>query len=1126
MHSPCRFRWHSRRVVRSHGWLPYLWSVWVAAIVAYFFLGAALPALADEREDAEFFERHVRPILVSRCFECHGPDVKEPRGNLRMGSKEELLKGGDTGPSVDLDEPLQSLVLSAIRYDGLFEMPPTGRLPQAELETLVQWVERGAFWPDTKTVPLIPSADARPNIQQLAQSHWAWQTPQRHPVPDVVHADWPRTSIDAFLLSKMEQHGLGPANDAPSYQWLRRVYFCLTGLPPTTEEVQEFVESDSLARREEIVDSLLASPRFGEHWARHWLDLVRYAETYGHEFDYPIPHASNYRDYIIRALNSDVSYDRLIAEHIAGDLLDPPRLNPEEGFNESPIATAFWFFHDATHAPVDVLGNESNHTDNRIDVMSKSFLGLTVACARCHDHKFDAITTEDYYALAGIINSSRRDLVQLDPHGAIASAVASLNALQSPIQQAVQAALAQIPGGQQESLQQSWIEQLSHQLGIADNDVAQSSPSEGSDSVDHNNWQAAVADPRLNSPQHPLHMLYVALHMSAEPDKFAEVQRAAADQTRDAADSRSGAHTYAKFTDGWPAGWRASGPAFCESCDRTPHYVYVNHHLQLHHAKVASSRLVTRHLQGTLRSPDFEISAPFVHFRVRGDSVQLRVVIDGYFMNDYHQLLFSGLRADVKNAETWTWVTLGGDLGRYHGHRAYLEIVDSGDGEIEIDEVVFSDRAKIIDPPDAVVRELLQHDYESCRDHVAKMLASRIAAAVANWRDSGDELNDNDCEIINWALRHDLFPAIRESSAIVELSQKWQALADACPNPDLALGLCDGPGEDAHVFVRGNHRNVGKLVPRRFLEAAGQIDSVFAKEGSGRLQLAKKLTASDNPLVSRVAVNRIWQHVFGEGLVATVDNFGVQGEQPSHPELLDDLAVRFREDGWSIKRLLRELVTSHAFAMSTVADPRAEEIDPANRYLHAMRLRRLSGEEIRDAMLLISASFDDQMYGPSVPVHLTSFMEGRGRPGSSGPLDGANRRSIYQEVRRNFLSPWMLAFDTPVPASTLGRRNVSNVPSQALTLLNDPFVHLIAKRWSEITSTKLPDANESRYVGMYLAAFGRNPTLDEIETLNGFLDAQDQAYQQSGKSPDEAMRLAWRDLAHTLLNTKEFIYVR
>jgi hypothetical protein len=370
----------------------------------------------------EFFEKHVRPVLVEHCFECHSGDSRRLEAGLRLDSRAAALSGGDSGPALILGDPDESLLIQAVRYES-FEMPPRGRLPDESVDALAKWVQMGAPWPGSPEAA--GSIRQATDWRQRMAEHWSWQ-PIQAVAPPPVRADWPRNPIDHFILDKLEANGLSPAPVADRRTLIRRLYFDLLGLPPSPDQVAAFVADDSSDAYEQLVDRLLDSPHFGEKWARHWMDLVRFAETHGHEFDYAIHDAWRYRDYLIRAFNADVPYDQLIIEHLAGDLIPVPRRHPTEGFNESVIGTGFWFLGEAVHAPTDVGGDEAIRIENQIDVMTKTFLGLTVACARCHDHKFDPIPTSDYYALSGFLKSSRRGEAMLDPGGQIAERAGQL----------------------------------------------------------------------------------------------------------------------------------------------------------------------------------------------------------------------------------------------------------------------------------------------------------------------------------------------------------------------------------------------------------------------------------------------------------------------------------------------------------------------------------------------------------------------------------------------------------------------------------------------------------------------------------------------------------------------------
>jgi hypothetical protein len=336
----------------------------------------------------------------------------------------------------------------------------------------------------------------------------------------------------------------------------------------------------------------------------------------------------------------------------------------------------------------------------------------------------------------------------------------------------------------------------------------------------------------------------------------------------------------------------------------------------------------------------------------------------------------------------------------------------------------------------------------------------------------------------------------------------------------LAMAMLDGTGEDDRVLIRGNSSKPGDVEPRHFLTAVTGNQPLQIVTGSGRLELARQINDPANPLTSRVVVNRIWHYLMGRGIVPTTDDFGVLGQRPTHPELLDHLASRFMADGRSIKRMIRAIVLSRTYQISSHPDSVAVAADPKNLLWHHRPPKRLEGEAIRDALLSLSGKLDPTMYGEAVPIHLTAFMDGRGRPGKSGPLDGAGRRSIYTAVRRNFISPFMLTFDSPTPFSTMGRRNVSNVPAQALILMNDPLVIELASQWAEQAIEKQTTV-ESRISWMYQTAFARQPTVQEQAIAMGYVKTQ----VTEGNTDENNLQL-WTDLAHALINTKEFIFLR
>ncbi len=347
----------------------------------------------------EFFEKKIRPVLTTQCLGCHNAKLKAPFGGLRLDTRAATLKGGDSGPIFVSGKPEESLILKALSYENRkLQMPPNGKLGDSVIEDFRQWIAMGAPDPRIDSAPLVSKQETKPN--------WAFELPARVPVPLVADQSWPRTNVDLFLLAKLESKQLRPAAAIGRREFLRRISFDLTGLPPTPTEIKAYLADTSANADQKLVDRLLASPHYGERWARHWLDLVRFSETNGHEFDNEKLDAWRYRDYVIRALNQDLPYDQFIREHFAGDLLSRPRLSKDGSFVESPIATGFFWFGEVLNSATDSVKTRADRVDNQLDVLSKTFTGLTLSCARCHDHKFDPLPTKDYYAMAGIMHSS------------------------------------------------------------------------------------------------------------------------------------------------------------------------------------------------------------------------------------------------------------------------------------------------------------------------------------------------------------------------------------------------------------------------------------------------------------------------------------------------------------------------------------------------------------------------------------------------------------------------------------------------------------------------------------------------------------------------------------------------
>ena len=1058
---------------------------WLGVGVQILFLLAASRVVAADFTPAglEFFEKRVRPVLVESCYKCHSATSEKLKGGLHLDSRAGLLKGGDTRAAIVPGNPEKSLLVEAIRYGNPdLEMPPKAKLSEAQIADLAEWVKMGAPWPKETGVTPASASKKEFDLARRKQEHWCWQPIHATPPPAIKDAAWPTQPPDRFLLAKLEQASLKPAPPAEKYTLLRRLYFDLIGLPPTPNELAQFLQDTSPRAYEQVVDRLLASPQFGERWGRHWLDLARYSETLGHEFDYPIYNAWRYRDYVIRALNADLPYDQFLIEHVAGDLLESPRRHPAEGFNESIIGTSFYWLGQRDHSPVDVRLHQAELIDNQIDVLSKTFLGVTVSCARCHDHKFDAISTKDYYALYGVLGSSRYAQRSIDAPEKLAASVARLRALKKDIR----AALATVWLGEAERAK---------------------------------DYLAAATEVTRGASAGT-----VAKELQLNPDKLERWIRALAEMGKGSAPDKSASAVrtndtmFADFRRQDFAGWFVEGEAFGLAPAVAGDFIVGDAKKPvsaIFPEPVAHTGALATRLQGAVRSPTFTISNRYIHVLAAGRESRLRVPVDNFTV--IRNPIYGQLQQAL-NRDEFKWTTI--DVEMWKGHGAYLEFVDvttadTGDdghkngfaptGGLAVSRVVFSEQAA--PPPPDKPFAMTELTASVVRDAVAGLKAAQL----------------------DWLLRNGLLGGDPDSASarrISSLVEEYQRVAGELPDPRRVPSLVDGTALDEAVFIRGNHKTAGDLVPRRFLEALGGVPEKAFQHGSGRLELARAMTDSSNPLTARVAVNRIWLHLFGRGLVPTPDDFGVLGQVPTHPELLDWLANWFRtEGGWQTKKLIKLLVTSRAYQMSSrAADAVAEEKDPANQLWHRMPVRRLEGEAIRDSILALSGRLDASMFGPSVPIHLTEFMDGRGRPGSSGPLDGAGRRSIYVELRRNFVSPMMRAFDTPVPHTTIGRRTVSNVPAQSLILMNDPFVVEQAQLWARRSLASNSDSPEQRVKNVYLAAFSRPPTKVELTEALAFLDEQGASLGVPA-AERRANEKVWADFCHVLLNVKEFVFV-
>jgi hypothetical protein len=923
----------------------------------------------------DFFEKKVRPVLVEHCYKCHSAAAKQPKGGLALDSHAGLRTGGESGPAVVPGKPQDSLLLKAVRYtdDGL-RMPPKGKLPDGVVADLEKWVAMGA--PDPRAEGKPAAADKKPIDVHEGRKFWAFQPPRRHPVPAVKDAAWPRGDIDRFLLAQLEARGLRPVADADRATLLRRASFDLLGLPPTPEAIKAFVNDpapDAFAR---VIDGLLASPHFGERWGRHWLDVARFAESSGGGRSLLFPDAWRYRDYVIEAFNTDKPYDRFIREQVAGDLL--PSANPDER-RQQVVATAFLVLGPTNYERQDKDILEMDVVDEQLDTLGRAFLGMTIGCARCHDHKFDPIPTRDYYALAGILKSTQtmihdnvsRWVEQPLPLGPEQEAVvkkheAAVAALQQKIQRAKEAA---------------------KKAGLA---VAAAA---GAGAVAARDLPGIVLD--------------------------------------DTQAKQVGRWTHSKYSG------RFIGDGY------------------LHDGNADKGQKTLTFVPEFPRAGRYEVRLAYVPGGNRATKVPVNILhLDGEFTGHINQ-------REVPPIDG-RFVSLG--TFRFEKGSQWFVMVSNEDrsGHVIVDAVQFLPEELIADSqaaapkPEAVAKAGLAAEVKKLEEELKRLTAGGPQRPVAM--------------------------AVKEADKI----------------------------EDCHICIRGNTHNRGEQVPRGFLQVAtiGPPPAIPPRE-SGRRQLAEWLSRADNPLPARVMVNRVWHYLFGAGLVRTVDTFGVTGEPPSHPELLDYLALRFVQEGWSVKKLIREIMLSRTYQLSSAGQAAALAVDPENRLLWRRNRRRLDAEALRDAILAVSGQLDRTVGGPNLK---------KGNVNEYTYQFDDTRRSVYTPVLRNKLLELFEAFDFADPNLVGGRRNVSTVATQALYLMNSPFV-LEQARHAAQAALAVPDLDDAgRVERAYRVALGRPPSEREWELALKAIAGEEAA------SPEQRLA-AWERLYQVLLACVDFRYV-
>lgn len=936
-------------------------------LVAVFGCVAAAHALAAEgptAADAEFFENRVRPVLVEHCQKCHGE--KKQKGGLRLDSRTALFAGGDQGTALVPGQPDESLLIEAVRYtDEGLQMPPTRKLADSQIADLTEWVKRGAPWPGD-----VASASAKSPGEMVftdaMKAHWAFQPLGKPQLPAGAAMGNP---IDAFIGAKLAAAGLPPAPAADTRTFLRRLTFDLTGLPPTPEEVSAFESAAMKDRNSAIAGAtarLLASPHHGERYARHWLDVARYADSNGSEVDHAMANAWRYRDYVVRAFNDDMPFDRFVREQLAGDLL------PDEGALQ---ATGFLMLGPKALAELDKERLHADIVDEQVDTVSRAFMGMTMGCARCHDHKFDPLPTADYYALAGIFTSTH----SMDLSKRVAT-------------------WTERPIGDPADLAR--VEALMKRIG----DLRTRRDAAGA--------QSAATKPKLVLAANAKFLLIEAEHFRRGNVRV---------ETDSLGKGIGVVRTLMEYPD------------------------HIEYEFELPAA--GEYQVELRYAAKESRPTELIINGNVVEMEAAAE-------VTGDWRPAAQRWFVQGVYAFREGRNVLTF------------HR---------DGPVPLLDKL------LIGRPGA-------------RPHGPGVAVAPAEAPVET-------------------------KTKKELDAAITAAQRELELIPTTMAP------FDGPVADASIFIRGNPATKGPVVPRGF---PGIVTGVAGPRPgasqSGRLELAQWLTQPNHPLTPRVIVNRVWLWHFGQGLVRSPDNFGLRGESPSHPELLDWLATWFVENGWSLKKLHTLICTSEAYRRGVRTEP-VPAADPENRLLARFPRRRLSAEELRDAILAVSGQLDLTLGGSLMTVLNRTYANG-----GTAPPDVAKqlhydspRRSLYLPIIRTGLHDFFAAFDYPDPAMLTGRRANTTVAPQALFLMNSPFLEAQAKAFAGRVQEH-GDDDQARVRAAYALAFARPPVAEETKNALSYLDQEEAALRTANDPVPRAS--AWARLCHALLVSNEFLYLR
>ena len=1038
-------------------------------------------------DGVEFFEKNIRPVLSSQCYQCHASDSKQIKGGLVLDSRAGMRRGGDSGPAVvpkDIDE---SLIIDALKHES-FKMPPKGKLSDKVISVFETWIEMGA--PD----PRDGGELTRSKIDfDKEREHWAYRPVSLSPRPVVKNSKWPKNTIDYYTLARMESRGLQPSSMANKLALIRRATFDLIGLPPKPADIDTYIQDESAEAFSKVIDRLLQSSHYGERWGRYWLDVARYSEDQAHTFaTKPNTNGYRYRDWVISAFNRDMPYDQFVKLQIAGDLLGPTTAQPYEHI----IALGYFGLGAQYYKNTDREQALADELDDRVDTLTRGFLGLTVSCARCHDHKFDPIPTQDYYSIAGIFSSSRLnntplcepvDVKKYDDGQKLIKAAD--NAVKKFLAEHKATAAQSKVGEIAQYMRAVWRFQASN-AGDQSASTAEVAKVTGVNEFLLKRWIKFLD--QKNKGGIPELDGWFALTSEVAP---AEKPVAAIPELVSAVCDKFQAHVISL------SNVNGKGVSVTNLTIPVPGQT----------PKPGSPLFVTppatkvRPLVGL----DVDIQgAKEIHLYVgdggNGQSCDHADWISPRLVNAAgDELMLSELT--IKRSDSFGGPVLNKN---YQGKKIRV-----GGKEYPNGIGVHATSTIVFDVPAGYTRFMAMGGLDESGSGQAGGCGDQASVQFAVYTETPSVLPSNvGNDLLSKVLGKDgpfaiadgdveKFLSVDSKAGLLALRKMHDvAKKNAAPMYAIAHAYTEGTPKDMRVFVRGDPANKREIAPRRFLQVFSEEVPVSYVEGSGRKELAEDIASVDNPLTPRVMANRIWQHHFGRGIVNTPSNFGKLGDAPTHPELLDHLAYSFLQSGWSIKDLHRKIMLSATYQQSADSNDANTEIDADNVYFWRMNRQRLDIEAWRDALLDISGRLDPALEGPSTNL-----------------ADANNvRRTVYAKISRHDLDNLLRLFDFPDANISNAKRTQTTVPQQQLFVLNSPFMIAQAKAFAARVHQEYPDSEESRINHAFRLAYGRHPSKVEMALANSYLIIEETEKNQLTR---------WERFAQAILAANEFMYL-